>query len=240
MVDFICKGYLELSGRVERVLQNEKFLPAVGFGARAFRLRSEDATTELQPRTVDSLTPSCRKFEIWFRRVESFSFLNFWMLKSCRNFECSERSKVWKLGDFETVDYLSSLSNLRQRFWRVRRFDSSGISKIWKQSLSKVRTQSFQKAFDVERSEISTSNALSFQKAFYVERSELSKSVRRRTLWAFKKRSTSNAFWKLRAFDVERFLKALRSNLRQRLLSNLWNLRAVEPLNASKSLTKVR
>ena len=28
MVDFICEGYLELSGtRVERELQNEKFLP---------------------------------------------------------------------------------------------------------------------------------------------------------------------------------------------------------------------
>ena len=32
MVDFICKGYLELSGaRVELELQNEKFLPTVGF-----------------------------------------------------------------------------------------------------------------------------------------------------------------------------------------------------------------
>ena len=28
------------------------------------------------------------------------------MLKSCRNFERSERSKVWKLGAFETVDFL--------------------------------------------------------------------------------------------------------------------------------------
>ena len=32
MVDFICKGYLELIGtRVERELQNEKFLLTVGF-----------------------------------------------------------------------------------------------------------------------------------------------------------------------------------------------------------------
>ena len=61
-------------------------------------------------------------------------------------------SKVWKGGAFETVDFLSWLSNLRQQFWSVRRFDSSKISKIWKQSLSKVWTQSFQKAFDVERS----------------------------------------------------------------------------------------
>ena len=29
-------------------------------------------STYIQPRPVDSLTPSCRKFEIWFRRVESF------------------------------------------------------------------------------------------------------------------------------------------------------------------------
>ena len=32
MFDFICKGYLELSGtRVERELQNEKYLPTVRF-----------------------------------------------------------------------------------------------------------------------------------------------------------------------------------------------------------------
>ena len=119
--------------------------------------------------------------------MESFSFLNFWMLKSCRNFERSERSKVWKLGAFETVNFLSSLSNLRQRFWSVRRFE---ISKIWKQSLSKFRTQSFQKAFDVEPSEISTSSALRFLRwtlwDFDVERSEIStsnaRSFRRRTL----------------------------------------------------------
>ena len=48
MVDFICKGYLQLSGtRVERELQNEKFLPTVGFNPGAFCLRSEGATTEL-------------------------------------------------------------------------------------------------------------------------------------------------------------------------------------------------
>ena len=36
MIDLICKGYLELSGmRVERELQNEKFLPTVGFEPRA-------------------------------------------------------------------------------------------------------------------------------------------------------------------------------------------------------------
>ena len=74
---------------------------------RIIRITNEGSITEvrIQPRPVDSLTPSCRKFEIWFRRVESFSFLNFWMLKSCRNFERSERSKVWKLGAFETVDF---------------------------------------------------------------------------------------------------------------------------------------
>ena len=49
MLDFICKGYLQLSGtRVERELQNEKFLPNVGFEPGAFRLRSEGATTELR------------------------------------------------------------------------------------------------------------------------------------------------------------------------------------------------
>ena len=46
MVDFICKGYLELSRtRVERELQNEKFFPTVGFEPGAFRLRSQGATT---------------------------------------------------------------------------------------------------------------------------------------------------------------------------------------------------
>ena len=49
MVDFICKGYLENSGSpVERELQNEKFLPNVGFEPGAFCLRSEGATTELR------------------------------------------------------------------------------------------------------------------------------------------------------------------------------------------------
>ena len=49
MVDFIWKGYLELSGSwVERELQDEKFLPIVGFEPGAFCLRSEGATTELR------------------------------------------------------------------------------------------------------------------------------------------------------------------------------------------------
>ena len=47
MVDFIYKGDLELLGtRVERALQNEKFLPTVRFEPRAFRLLSEGASTE--------------------------------------------------------------------------------------------------------------------------------------------------------------------------------------------------
>ena len=49
MVDFIYKGYIELSwSRVEREIQNEKFLPTVGFESGAFRLRSEGVTTELR------------------------------------------------------------------------------------------------------------------------------------------------------------------------------------------------
>ena len=48
MIDFICKGYLELcESLVERVLQNEKFLPTVGFEKGTFLLQSELATTEL-------------------------------------------------------------------------------------------------------------------------------------------------------------------------------------------------
>ena len=49
MVDFICKGYLELSGsRAKRELQNQNFLGTVGFEPEVFRLRSEDATTVLR------------------------------------------------------------------------------------------------------------------------------------------------------------------------------------------------
>ena len=49
MVDFICKGELEVWGtRVERELQNEKFLRTVGFEPGPFRLRSEHATTALR------------------------------------------------------------------------------------------------------------------------------------------------------------------------------------------------
>ena len=49
MVDIICKDCLERSvTRVERTLQNEKFLLTVGFEPGAFRLRSDGATTELR------------------------------------------------------------------------------------------------------------------------------------------------------------------------------------------------
>ena len=61
MVDFICKGYLELPGtRVERELQNEKFLPNVGFEPGIFCLRSESATTELRGLVLDHRRISLR------------------------------------------------------------------------------------------------------------------------------------------------------------------------------------
>ena len=49
MVDFICKGYLELSGtRAKRELQCNKFFPTVGFEPGTFRLRREGTTTEIR------------------------------------------------------------------------------------------------------------------------------------------------------------------------------------------------
>ena len=49
MVDFIRMGLLELCGsRVERELQNVKFLPTVGFEPGTSRLLSERATNELR------------------------------------------------------------------------------------------------------------------------------------------------------------------------------------------------
>ena len=49
MFDFISMGLLELCGsRVERELQNVKFLPTVGFETGTSRLLSERATTELR------------------------------------------------------------------------------------------------------------------------------------------------------------------------------------------------
>ena len=49
MVDFICMGLLKLCiSRVERELQNIKFLPIVGFEPGTSRLLSERATTELR------------------------------------------------------------------------------------------------------------------------------------------------------------------------------------------------
>ena len=49
MVDFICMGLLELCGsRVERGLQNLKFLHTVRFEPGTSRLLSERATTELR------------------------------------------------------------------------------------------------------------------------------------------------------------------------------------------------
>ena len=49
MVDFIRMGLLEQCGsRVERELQNVKFLPTVRFEPKTSRLLSERATTELR------------------------------------------------------------------------------------------------------------------------------------------------------------------------------------------------
>ena len=49
MVDFIRMGLLKLCGsRVDRELQNVKFLPTVGFEPGTSRLLSERATTELR------------------------------------------------------------------------------------------------------------------------------------------------------------------------------------------------
>ena len=49
MVDFIWKCYLEVPGtQVEHELQNEKFLPTVGFESGTFRIRRERAITELR------------------------------------------------------------------------------------------------------------------------------------------------------------------------------------------------
>ena len=49
MVDFIRMGLLELCGsRVERELQNVKFIPTVGFEPETSHLLSERATTELR------------------------------------------------------------------------------------------------------------------------------------------------------------------------------------------------
>ena len=68
-----------------------------------------------------------------------------------RHFERSVRSKGWKLRAFETVEFLSSLSHLRHRFWSIRCFDSSeswtmlNARRFWRRTLGD---------FDVERSEI--------------------------------------------------------------------------------------
>ena len=56
MVDFICKGCIELSRtRVERESQNKKFLSTMGFEPGAFRLRSEGATNTGVSRVDKSL-----------------------------------------------------------------------------------------------------------------------------------------------------------------------------------------
>ena len=64
MVDFICKGLLELWGtRVERKLQNEKFLPTVGFELGIFRLRAEQCAKRADIlRALKSLPGKCDKF----------------------------------------------------------------------------------------------------------------------------------------------------------------------------------
>ena len=66
MIDFICKGYLELSGtQVKR-----KFLPTVGFEPGTFRLRSEGATTEPQAMMRVEGTHSHLEFSVLF--LESY------------------------------------------------------------------------------------------------------------------------------------------------------------------------
>ena len=68
MVEFIHMGYLELCGsRVERELQNVKFLPIVGFEPGTSRLLSERATTEL-------------------RRLMSTEWIKFHMVFTCAIF----------------------------------------------------------------------------------------------------------------------------------------------------------
>ena len=69
MVDFIRSGVLELWGsRVERELQNVKFLPLLGFESGTFRIQSERATTELRRLmygvwfTVCRVLPECLIF----------------------------------------------------------------------------------------------------------------------------------------------------------------------------------
>ena len=54
--------------------------------------------SKVKHRAVESLKS---EFDV----VESFLFLKLWMFKSCRNFERSEFSKVWKLWAFETVEF---------------------------------------------------------------------------------------------------------------------------------------
>ena len=50
MVDFICKGYLEMWGtQVERKLQNEKILPNVGFEPGTFRFQCQIRTLNFVP-----------------------------------------------------------------------------------------------------------------------------------------------------------------------------------------------
>ena len=81
--------------------------------------------------------------------------------------------------------------------------------------------------FDVEISERSTSK---------------SPSVRRWTLFESSERSTSNAFWKLRAFDVERFLKSpsvrrwtLFESSERSTSNAFWKLRAFDVVISERS-----
>ena len=57
MIDFIRMGLIELWGsRVEPNLQNEKFLPTVGFEPGLFLLRSEHATCTTAVRGLISVS----------------------------------------------------------------------------------------------------------------------------------------------------------------------------------------
>ena len=56
LLDFICKGILELWGtQVERILQNEKFLPTVEFELSIPRLRYETTALTIELRGLKSV-----------------------------------------------------------------------------------------------------------------------------------------------------------------------------------------
>ena len=158
----ICDGHFRCSKKLRRLLHFSKFIQSakvlISQTAKWFKYYMtnihDKSWWQIQPRPVDSLIFVIYSWTIRML-LESFAFepstaIAFKSLKSTswRNFERSERSKVWKLGAFETVDfnprYLIFVSDFEafdgSTALRFQRFESNRCRRFERKAFKKRST----------------------------------------------------------------------------------------------------